>query len=792
MSERLFYATVTLAGIGLFAALPGFTSQSRQSRIDTPLDTAPVIGPGSIVPDPTAFDHPYVENELIVRFKPEATDQQRQDMFDSVKGVVKHAYTLVPDLYCLQIDMPVTDAIGSLQYMNQHMAYIEPVYLMETFEIPNDPQYGSLYGMSMINMPEAWDEITGDANLRIAIIDSGCDMDHPDLVGNIITNPADPPDGIDNDGNGLIDDTNGWDFYDGDNNPNDQNGHGTHTGGTVGAVGNNGVGVVGCAWQCELIPLRVGNQLLSTSAIYASVEYACEMGAKVSNNSYGGGGYAQAFYDIIQAAGNQCDHVFCAAAGNGGFNEASYPALYNLPNIISVASVNSSENLASSSQYGIPSVDIAAPGVNVLSTVPGGYDSYSGTSMATPHVAGVAALIHAKLGNGGYIDVVNAILDNARPVSNLNGLINTGGILDAEAAMEGLFAAPTATLVSQVPTNVEAGTELEVIANIQPNDDTITSVNLVYRFDNGSFSWLTKPMTFQGSNTWSATVPAADCDDQPDFYVSYTGSESGTATLPEGGSSAPYAYEVGELLTIVADDFNSNTGWSVSSGASIGNWERAVPSNDSISTDDCIAPGSDADGSGSCYVTGNGVSTFACEFDIDDGTTVLTSPVYDVDDPAATASFYWWYDNTNANNTAYDDDFIVEVSGNSGSSWTSLFTVSLGDSQTSGWTFEEFVIDDFVNVSSGFRIRFTASDTGDGSVVEAGVDGFSISVFDCGEEPGIPGDYNNDGIVDGEDLGVLLGAWGTFDCEFDLSGDAACLIDGEDLGTLLGNWTSIP
>ena len=784
-------ASSTLLAVSCCGAILVAAEGDRIQDVDAPEKQV------SLLPDPTALTHPHVADELIVRFLPEVTMEARQAVFDSVGGSVKYAYTLVADLYCLTIDRPVADAIGTLEFRNDVLAYVEPVYLMETFDtIPNDQYWNQLCGMDRINAPAAWDEGTGSSTVRIAIIDSGTDMDHPDLVDNIIVNNADPVDGVDNDGNGLIDDRNGWDFYSGDNNPNDQNGHGTHTSGTVGAVGNNGIGVAGVNWTCELIPLRVGDYSLSTSAIYASVQYACTMGARVSNNSYGGGGYAQAFFDIIQNAGNQYDHVFCAAAGNGGYSGASYPAAYTCNNIISVAATDCNDNLASFSQYGIPSVDIAAPGVDTYSTVPGGYDSFSGTSMATPHVAGLVGLIQSQLTNATAVEVIDIVLDNARPVSSLNGDVVTGGIIDAEASMQGLFAGPVATMTSSVPSIVEPGTEVAVNVNIDPRDDVLTAASVLFRTDNGSFSWVSVPLTNTSGNSWRATLPAVACEDSPQFYVSFTGAKAGNATLPTEGSTNPYSYSVGEFELIASDDFNSNGGWTVSSGAATGNWERAIPSNDTISVEDCIAPGADGDGSGYCFVTGNGLSTFGCEFDIDDGTTVLTSPVYQVDNSDAVCSFQWWYDNTNANNTAYDDTFVIEVSGNSGSSWSNLYSLNLGNSKNTGWATLEFVISDYVSVSSGFQVRFTAGDTGEPSVVEAGVDGFSISSVSCEDDNGGGGgngpDINGDGVVDGEDLSIILGFWGPCndpsDCPADVDGDG--VVNGSDLSIVLGFWSN--
>ena len=232
----------------------------------------------------------------------------------------------------------------------------------------------------------------------VAIIDTGIDYTHPDLAANIWTNPGEiAGDGIDNDGNGYVDDVHGYDFVNNDGDPMDDHFHGTHTAGTVGAVGNNGVGVTGVNWQVKLMALKFlgASGSGSVSGAVSALEYAVTMGVRLSNNSWGGGGYSQALYDAIKNS-QVIGHVFVAAAGNSGVNsdlQPAYPASYDLDNIISVAAIDSSDNLASFSNRGVVTVDLAAPGVAVLSTVlGGGYASYSGTSMATPHVTGAAAL----------------------------------------------------------------------------------------------------------------------------------------------------------------------------------------------------------------------------------------------------------------------------------------------------------------------------------------------------------------------------------------------------------------
>jgi subtilisin family serine protease len=253
-----------------------------------------------------------------------------------------------------------------------------------------------------IDAPEAWDIQTGNPNLVIGVIDSGVDYTHPDLMGNIWTNPGEiAGDGIDNDSNGYIDDVRGWDFAYNDNDPRDVQGHGTHVAGTIASKGNNTVGVTGVAWNAKIMPLRFldDSGSGSTSNAILAINYATAKRVKLTNNSWGGGLYSQALYDAINTAG-QRGALFIAAAGNSSLPNdliPAYPASYNLSNIISVASTDHNDKYSIFSNYGRTSVDLAAPGSDIYSTTPGGtYGTLSGTSMASPHVTGAAALVWSQ------------------------------------------------------------------------------------------------------------------------------------------------------------------------------------------------------------------------------------------------------------------------------------------------------------------------------------------------------------------------------------------------------------
>jgi subtilisin family serine protease len=311
-----------------------------------------------------------------------------------------------------------------------------PDAIVQLQKTPNDTSYSSLYGMTKIGAPTAWDTTTG-SNFVVAVIDTGVDYNHPDLAANMWTNPNETAgDGIDNDGNGFVDDVYGWDFANDDNNPMDDDGHGTHVAGTIGAVGNNSRGVAGVNWSVKIMALKfLGTNGGYTSDAIASLNYAVAAGVKLSNNSWGGGGYDSTLASAIGRA-RTAGHIFVAAAGNDGTNidtTASYPASYikSYDNVVTVAATNSSDALASFSNYGSGTVTLAAPGVSILSTTPNNsYSTYSGTSMAAPHVTGAIALYWGANSSASYSDVISKLKSSVDTVSGLSGKVATGGRLN--------------------------------------------------------------------------------------------------------------------------------------------------------------------------------------------------------------------------------------------------------------------------------------------------------------------------------------------------------------------------
>ncbi|HEX8096710.1 MAG TPA: S8 family peptidase, partial [Pyrinomonadaceae bacterium] len=387
----------------------------------------------------------FVPGEVLVRFREDAPAAKGQSRADAVTGEDGTQIPMTVERLdreeavrgLRKVHVSPEKTLEAIQALSKRpdVLYAEPNYRLYADAVPNDPRFanGNLYALKNLGVPgadikaeQAWNTTTGSRGIVVGVIDEGVDINHEDLKANVWTNPGETPgDGIDNDGNGFVDDVNGWDFANNDNTvfdypfatypaPNgsytgDTDDHGTHVSGTIGAVGNNGTGVVGVNWQVSLMPLKFlkkggGDDANAIKAVLYAKKmrdlWASSGGAKGANvrvlsNSYGGGGFSQAFLDAIKSAGDS-GILFVAAAGNEGANNDSsphYPSSYEASNLIAVASTTSSDTLSGFSNYGATSVNIAAPGSGIWSTTPKNtYSSYSGTSMATPHVSGAAAL----------------------------------------------------------------------------------------------------------------------------------------------------------------------------------------------------------------------------------------------------------------------------------------------------------------------------------------------------------------------------------------------------------------
>jgi subtilisin family serine protease len=408
-----------------------------------------------------------------------------------------------------------------------------PDYVIQIQRTPNDPSYSSLWGMNNtgqsggivdadIDAPEAWDLQTGTRATIVGVIDTGIDYNHPDLAANMWRNPGETPnDGIDNDGNGFVDDVFGYDFANNDGNPMDDEGHGTHVAGTIGAVGNNGIGVVGVNWNTRLMALKFldANGSGSTSNAVRALNYAITMGAHITNNSWGGGGPDSNLATAIARA-RTSGQIFVAAAGNAGTNNnttAFWPSNYSLTydNVVSVASVDRNNNLSSFSNYGSTTVTLGAPGSSILSTTPNNtYSTFSGTSMASPHVAGALALLRDQNPTWTYTQLINKLKSSVDPLASLNGRTTTGGRLNVFRMLDNGTVPPpppppppSDTTGARVTTAVFSGTattnfnNVRVTFNEAINASTFTTADVTLTGPNGSAITPTSVTAVSGTTT---------------------------------------------------------------------------------------------------------------------------------------------------------------------------------------------------------------------------------------------------------------------------------------------------
>jgi len=457
--------------------------------------------------------------------------------------------------------------------------YVEPNYIWSINSTPNDPSFITLWGLhntgqssgipdADIDAPEAWNINVGSANTVIAIIDTGVQYDHSDLEANMWINPGEiPGNGIDDDGNGYIDDIYGIDAVNNDSDPMDDQGHGTHCAGTIGAVGHNGLGVVGVNWNVSMIALKFldasgnGNTTDAIECFNYLIDLKENRGINVrlSNNSWGGGGFSQALLDAIEACKEADILSVCAAGNDYGVNNDTnphYPSSYDSDGVISVASTDRYDALSTFSNIGIESVDIAAPGTSIYSTVIGNtYGTKSGTSMATPHVSGVLGLIFSEYPAYGYSQAKYALLYNGDPLPSLVGVCSTESRVNALQSLQngGNLQAVQDPSISPDSGNFPGSVILTLSTET-------TGASIYYTSDGSTPSkqstLYTGPFEFLGSGS---TVFKARA-----FKTGY---------VPSGIVQTNYQFPLGPLSLALGDGLDFSTGgnmpWSVVNGSGV-------------------------------------------------------------------------------------------------------------------------------------------------------------------------------------------------------------------------------
>ena len=416
----------------------------------------------------------YVPGEVLVKFKRTMTASNRTSILTaSGMSVLKE----FPGIGVFRVKIRTNDTVpGATKRLaaNPGVLYAEPNYIQHAVAtLPNDPLFNNLWGLNNtgqtggtpdadIDAPEAWDVSLGSSDMVVCVIDTGVTYTHPDLAANMWTNAVElgGTSGVDDDGNGYVDDIYGINAVTGSGDPMDDNAHGTHCSGTIAAVGNNGVGVAGVNWNARIMGCKFldSGGSGSTDDAIECIEYAITKGADVMSNSWGGGGFSQALADAIEDA-NSAGILFVAAAGNDGSDNDAfpfYPASYDNTNIIAVAATDHNDGMASFSNYGRTSVDVGAPGVDIFSTFltgahlssgcndddSDGYGYCSGTSMACPHVAGLSALTMSAFPSETPLEIKRRIMRTVDPLASLAGDTVSDGRINAHRALTEAIVGP--------------------------------------------------------------------------------------------------------------------------------------------------------------------------------------------------------------------------------------------------------------------------------------------------------------------------------------------------------------
>jgi len=520
-------------------------------------------------------------HEALVKFDKRADESQIQAVFNTVQAAPLKYYDSIR-VYFVQFQKNSPDTLTQVaELRNQpNVIMAAPNSRVTADSLPNDPYFGDLWGLQNtgqsggtagvdIGVVNVWETRTDASSMLVAVIDTGIDYNHPDLAANIWTNPGEiPNNGIDDDNNGYVDDVHGYDFVNNDGDPMDDHYHGTHVAGTIGAVGNNGLGVTGVAWTAQIMAVKFLNSNGSgyISDATEAINYAVANGAKILNNSWGGGGVDAGLLASITAADN-AGVIFVAAAGNSGVDadvSPMYPAAYSVGNIISVAAIDRNDALAYYSNFGASSVDLGAPGSSILSTYPNAsYASLSGTSMATPHVTGACALLWAQYPSLTHRQVIDLVLQGVTAKSYLSGKSVTGGILDVATS---LYLGDPA--LNQAPIASAGGNQTIDVNHLV----TLNGSASDNEGDRLTYSWsLSKPGGSSASlSSTSAQAPTFTPDVVGTYTATLTVSDAYHSSVPKTATVTVTEDVTAPVVVIhVGTGSNANTGGNVKTGQAV-------------------------------------------------------------------------------------------------------------------------------------------------------------------------------------------------------------------------------
>ncbi len=521
-SQYSMSEVIRLCSAAAFVEYAEPSQAARAFAVEEPVAAAPAEEPLAVQAETAEFK----PGEVIIKFKSGVSDLAAASLLSEVGIQVRKRFAEIGVSHCtISSNKDVLKTVEECN-ANTNVEYAEPNYIYRASIIPNDPRFSSLYGMTMIQAPEAWDLQTGSKSVIVGVIDTGVDVGHEDLAANIWQNPGETGGGkennnVDDDGNGYVDDFRGWDFVNNDNNPLDDNNHGTHVSGTIGAVGNNSKGVVGVNWNVSIMGLKFldGNGSGTTDDALEAILYGANMGAKILSNSWGGGGKSQALEDAIKVARDK-GVVFVAAAGNDFSNNdraPTYPSNYEVENVVSVAANTSSDVLAGFSNFGKITVDLSAPGNNILSTIARGqYDTFSGTSMATPHVSGAMALVLAQYPGLTMQQVIIRVLGSVDRKAAYADKVLTGGRLNVFKAMS---TNPIIARTTHLENTLDEAGPYVVEADIL-DDSVVQSATLTYQITGQST--VTVNMAAAGTDHYRGEIPGQTLGSTIVYFVSAT------------------------------------------------------------------------------------------------------------------------------------------------------------------------------------------------------------------------------------------------------------------------------